>query len=100
MHFAYTMLDGAGQTLAEGAAAGTTSRYGRARSAGNVAEVLSDAIKDAFAKTIGDPVLQQAWASGKPAWSGRRPQALSQRQRRLRTVEERLKTLDDLLKKA
>lgn len=99
VHFAFALLDAEGRTLSEGAAAGTANRYGRARSAGNCAEVLSDAIKDAFAKTIGDPVLQQAWASGKPAAPAARPAAAQPGAAPAASVEERLKTLDDLLKR-
>jgi hypothetical protein len=102
VHFAYTLLDADGKTLFEGAAAGTTSRYGRARSTGNAAEVLSDALKDAFAKTIGDAALQKAWGSGKPAApaaapAGGQPPAAAPAS--ASSIEQRLKTLDDLLKK-
>ena len=89
VHFAYKLFDGDGRTLLEGAAAGTASRYGRARSGDKCNEVLSDALKDAFAKTLADPMLQQAWGSGKPAGA----------QAATGTVEQRLRTLDDLLNK-
>jgi hypothetical protein len=99
MHFAVTLLDAAGQPLYEGAVAGTTSRYGRGRSTANVNEVVSDALKDAFTKTIGEPALQQAWGSGKPATPGAPASAQPAAAAPAASIEERLKTLDDLLKK-
>ena len=47
VQFTYVVTDASGATLAEGAAAGTANRYGRARSGANCAEVLSDALRDA-----------------------------------------------------
>lgn len=98
VHFAFTLLDGEGKTLTEGASSGVANRYGRARSGANCAEVLSDALKDAFTKTIADPSLQQAWMSGQPTPSAARTPA-SQPSAVTGTVEERLKTLDGLLKR-
>jgi hypothetical protein len=98
VHFAYTLFDGQGRALTEGATAGTADTYGRARSGTNCAEVLSDALKDAFTRTIGSPVLQQAWMSGQPTPSAARP-AGGQPAAVMGTVEERLKALDDLLKR-
>jgi hypothetical protein len=98
VHFAYTLLDGEGKPLTEGAAAGVANRYGRARSGENCAEVLSDALKDAFTKTMSDAALQKAWTSGQPMASGAKP-AAGQPAGPTGTVEERLKRLDDLLKK-
>lgn len=69
-----------------------------ARRGANCAEVLSDAVKDAFTETIADPSLQQAWMSGQPTPSAARTPA-SQPPAASGTVEERLKTLDDLLKR-
>jgi putative oligomerization/nucleic acid binding protein len=92
---AYILADRAGKTLAEGAASGEAHRYGRARSADNCNEVLSDALKEAFAGTLSDARLQSAWASGKSAASG---SGSSQAQTK-ETSEERLRKLDELLKK-
>lgn len=97
-HFAYLLVDSAGATLLEGAAAGTATRYGRARSEGNCTEVLSDALKDAFVKMLGDSALQKAWGSGQPLSPAAAPPAV-QSPTPAATVEERLKVLDDLLKK-
>ncbi len=49
-----------------GAASGSARRYGRSRSADNCNEVLSDAMKEAYANLYGQPGLQDAW-SGKKA---------------------------------
>jgi hypothetical protein len=92
VHFAYTLLDGEGKPLIEGASAGAANRYGRARSGENCSEVLSDALKDAFTKTMSDPALQKAWTSGQAVTSAAHAAPTG-------TVEERLKRLDDLLKK-
>ena len=99
VHFAVTLLDAAGQPLYEGAVAGSTSRYGRGRSTANANEVVSDALKDAFTKTIGEPALQQAWGSGKPATPGAAPASGPAAAAPAASIEDRLKTLDDLLKK-
>ena len=64
VQFTYTMSDAGGATLAEGAAAGTANRYGRARSGANCAEVLSDALRDAVGTLLADARLQAAWQSG------------------------------------
>jgi uncharacterized lipoprotein YajG len=93
----YVLTDGAGKKLTEGAASGSAHRYGRARSADNCNEVLSDSVKEAFANVLSDPRLQEAWASGRasagasagaPAGGGTSE-----------SVEERLRKLDELLKK-
>ncbi len=67
VQFTYAMTDGGGATLAEGAAAGTANRYGRARSGANCAEVLSDALRDAVGTLLADARLQAAWQSDAPA---------------------------------
>jgi hypothetical protein len=95
VHFAFTLLDAASKTLAQGASSGVANRYGRARSGANCAEVLSDALKEAFTNTIADPGLQQAWASGQPS----SPASQAPAPAGTGTVEERLKRLDDLMKK-
>lgn len=61
--------------------------------------MLSDALKDAYTKTISDPSVQQAWMSGQPNASVARP-AAGQSPAAARTIEERLKVLDDLLQRA
>ena len=58
---AFTLSDSKGHTLWEGAAQGDATRYGHARSPENANEVLSDAIKEAYANAINDPGLQSAW---------------------------------------
>ena len=58
---AFSLLDKAGAVLAEGAAAGTATRYGKARSVDNCNEALSDALKGAFLKVLDDQKLRDAW---------------------------------------
>lgn len=106
VHFAYTLTDAEGRQLVEGAASGVANRYGRARSSGNCAEVLSDALKDAFTNTLADPRLQAAWSSGTPASAvspapagAPAPASAPAPAGGAGTVEERLKRVDDLLKK-
>ncbi|HWM91837.1 MAG TPA: hypothetical protein VN493_13815 [Thermoanaerobaculia bacterium] len=55
------LLDNQGRLLWEGTAAGDATRYGKSRSQDNANEVLSDAIKEAYATALGDPALQNAW---------------------------------------
>jgi hypothetical protein len=57
----FRLLDAQGQTLWEGNASGDATRYGKSRVEENVNEVLSDAIKEAYATALGDPALQNAW---------------------------------------
>ena len=64
VQFTYVLTGASGATLAEGAAAGTANRYGRARSGANCAEVLSDALRDAVGTLLADARLQTAWQSG------------------------------------
>jgi uncharacterized lipoprotein YajG len=61
----YTLKTGSGTTLTEGVGAGSANRYGRAHSEENINEVLSDALKEAFANILNDSGVQSAWASGK-----------------------------------
>ena len=91
----YKLSDKNGKALAEGAASGSAHRYGRARSAANCSEVLSDAFKEAMANTLSDAVLQSAWASGK----GTAAASTTTDEPAKESVEERLKKLDELLKK-
>lgn len=91
--FAYILKDAKGRTLGEGAGSGTAHRYGHAHSPENINEVLSDALKEAYANVLSDKPLQTAWISGtrNTAPSAAAPPAES--------AEERLRKLDDLLKK-
>jgi hypothetical protein len=57
----FRLVDAKGQTLWEGNAPGDATRYGKSRNEDNVNEVLSDAIKEAYATILGDPALQNAW---------------------------------------
>lgn len=58
---AFRLLDSRGNLLWEGNAAGDATRYGKARNEDNVNEVLSDALKEAYATALGDTALQNAW---------------------------------------
>lgn len=91
---AFTLKDGAGAKLVEGAASGSAHRYGRARSSDNCNEVLSDALKEALANVLSSSELQAAWASGKASASAQTAKSVSKE-----PVEERLRKLDELLKK-
>ena len=99
VHLAYTLSDGQGTLLAESAASGTATRYGRARSGANCAEVLSDALSDAFAKVMKDQPLLDAWKTGTMSTtSGVSVNKILPAAPR-ESVEERLTKLNDLLKK-
>jgi hypothetical protein len=90
--FAYILKDTRGHTLAEGTGSGTAHRYGHAHSPDNINEVLSDALKEAYANVLSDKPLQTAWISGTRTSS---PSAAPTAE----SAEERLRKLDDLLKK-
>ena len=60
----YTLKSGS-RTIAEGAESGEAHRYGRAHSMENINEVLSDALKEAFANALEDSKLQDSWAGKK-----------------------------------
>lgn len=90
---AFAVHDAKGKTIDDGIASGESTRYGRARSSDNYNEVLSDALKDAFANLLSDPGLQTAWTSGKGSGAVTSPAASSE------TGEERLRKLDELLRK-
>jgi hypothetical protein len=92
----FALRDASGRTLASGVGSGSTHRYGHAHSADNINEVMSDALKEAYANVLGDSMLQTAWVSGKPAGS---PAAAAAAPAPAESVEERLRKLDDLLKK-
>jgi len=89
--FAFVLKDAHGKALAEGTGTGTAHRYGKAHSPENINEVLSDALKEAYANVLADQGLQKAWISGAVSVSNAAPAAES--------AEERLRKLDDLLKK-
>jgi len=57
----FKLANDRGQTLWEGTGAGDATRYGKARSEENASEVLSDAIKEAYAAVFADSALQNAW---------------------------------------
>src|SRR6185436_10035277 len=57
----FKLANDRGQTLWEGTGAGDATRYGKARSEETASEVLSDAIKEAYAAVFADPALQNAW---------------------------------------
>ena len=61
----YALKTSGGRTLAEGATTGSAHRYGRAHSEENINEVLSDALKEAFANILDESKLQDAWAGKK-----------------------------------
>lgn len=93
VRFGFVIKDAGGKTLAEGVGSGTAHRYGHAHSPENVNEVLSDALKEAYANVLADPGLQTAWISGKG--NGAAPANVHPAE----SAEERLRKLDDLLKK-
>lgn len=111
VHLAYTFESG-GRQVMDGATSGSASRYGRARSAANISEVVSNALKEAFDNLLNDYRLQEAWktgaasprttaapsaapASAAPAAAAPAAAAPAQKE----TVEQRLLKLNDLLKK-
>lgn len=59
------MEERAGDVLGLGAGAGDARRYGKKRSGQNSIEVLSDAMKEAFANLLDDSALRAAWAGRK-----------------------------------
>lgn len=61
----YVLKTSGGKVLAEGAETGSTHRYGRAHSEENINEVLSDALKEAFANVMNDSKLQDGWMGKK-----------------------------------
>jgi hypothetical protein len=85
VRFAFT-VERAGKTLSEGATEGSARRFGQSASAENVAEVLSDATKEAFASVLANPRLQAAWSGVDPV------------DRDTSSVEAKLERLDALLK--
>lgn len=99
VHLAFTLKDADGRTLTEGASSGQANRYGRARSAANCSEVLSDALKEAFIKTLDDDSLQAAWMSGEPSSARPQPSSDGQSAPITESIEERLEKLDELLRK-
>jgi hypothetical protein len=59
----FRLSDG-GRLVYEGVAAGTARRYGKSENEENYSEVLSDALKETYAKGLSDPGLQSAWTAG------------------------------------
>jgi Short C-terminal domain/Uncharacterized lipoprotein len=100
VHLAYTLKDAQGTVLMESAVSGSASRYGRARSGDNCSEVLSDALKEAFSRVLGDQALIAAWSGTTAAKSGvsATPAAPATAPAK-ESIEQRLRQLDDLLKK-
>jgi Short C-terminal domain len=94
----WLLSDASGTRLAEGAGSGSAHRYGRARSADNCSEVLSDALKEAYGDVLSSNNLQSAWMSGKAIAGGAPATAVAAPEEK-GTVEDRLRKLDDLLKK-
>jgi hypothetical protein len=75
------------------------SGNGKARSAADCAEVLSDALKEAFIKTLADQKLQSSWMSGETSRSVEGSPDAGAAAASGGTIEDRLKKLDDLLQK-
>lgn len=90
---AFALADGQGRVLATGIGSGSTHRYGRAHSPDNINEVLSDALKEAYANVLADQTLQNAWVSGKSTGTA------AAKAQPAESVEERLRKLEDLYKK-
>lgn len=61
IRLSFRLTDTRGDLLWEGTAAGDATRYGKSRNEDNVNEVLSDALKEAYATILGDTALQNAW---------------------------------------
>jgi len=89
---AFILKDAKGNNLAEGVGTGSAHRYGHAHSPENINEVLSDALKEAYANVFADPGLQKSWISGSAS-------AAVSTAHTAESAEERLRKLDDLLKK-
>jgi hypothetical protein len=85
VRLAWTLLDGTGAHVAEGSGSGSAHRYGRARSADNCNEVLSDALKEAFSSALSSASSSSSSSSSSGTDKG--------------SVEERLRKLDELLQK-
>jgi uncharacterized lipoprotein YajG len=114
VHLAYTFESG-GKQLMDGATSGSASRYGRARSAANISEVVSNALKEAFDNLLNDYRLQEAWKTGTAsprttaspgaaAPSAAAPSAApaaapAAAGTQKKTLEQRLTELNELLKK-
>ncbi len=65
VQFAFSLRSANGALLWEGSATGDATRYGRARSVDNINEVLSDALKEAYAQGLAETALQDAWLGKK-----------------------------------
>lgn len=84
-------FESAGKVLTEGATEGSTRRYGHSASPGNIAEVLSDATKEAIAAVLADVRLQEAWRTGAAPSAAATDAGID-------SVEAKLERLDALLK--
>ncbi len=62
VNFRFRLQDRAGHSLWEGLAAGQASTWGSSLSAENYNQVLSDALKVAYANLLGNPTFQVAWS--------------------------------------
>ncbi len=71
----YSLKNDRGDTLYTGSAGGGTKRYGRSRNLENVNEVLSDALKEAYANMIDDSSLRAALSANAANASSRPVQA-------------------------
>jgi hypothetical protein len=76
VRLAYELKGRDGDILMTGVASGDASRYGRKRSADNCNELLSDAMKKAYAGLFDQQGLQAAW-SGKAPGVDAKPTALT-----------------------
>jgi len=109
----WTLLNRAGSDVAHGSVQGTTDHYGRGRSAENISETLSDALKDALAQLSNDSGFRKLWSDGfqnegvaeaprasapaKPAKPNKRERTAEKPPARsARNLEIRLQKLDEL----
>lgn len=60
----WTLFNRAGNDVAHGSVRGSTDHYGRGRSAENISETLSDALKDALAQLSNDSGFRKLWSDG------------------------------------
>jgi hypothetical protein len=109
VHLTFAFESG-GKQLLDGVASGAASRYGRARSAANISEVVSNALKEAFDGLLNDHRLQEVWktgaasprttaSTGAAAPSATSPAPAAAAPGEKKTIEQRLLELNELLKK-
>jgi len=58
----WTLLNRAGREVSHGSVYGTTDHYGKGRSAENINETLSDALKSALAQLSNEPGFRKLWS--------------------------------------